>query len=76
MGKFGRKVCCNFNANAICVLLVDGNKLCIFDESTQEQLENSELQFGFCPLLPASERANVLTALKKEGFMKMRSFRS
>ena len=76
MGKYGRKICCNCNTDVKCVLLVDGNKLCVFDETTQEQLEKGELQFGFCPLLPASERANVLAALKQEGFTKMRSFRS
>jgi hypothetical protein len=68
MGKFGRKVCCNFNTNLKCVLLIDGNKLCIFDETSEEQAETGYIQFGMCPLLPKSECKALIDAMKVEGF--------
>jgi hypothetical protein len=68
MGKFGRKVCCIFNGNIRCRLLVDGNKLCVFDETSEEQAETGYIQFGMCPLLPKSERKTVMDAMKAEGF--------
>jgi hypothetical protein len=49
-------------------MLVDGSKLCVFDETTEEQEEIDEFQLGFCPLLPKSERNGVMDAIKREGF--------
>jgi hypothetical protein len=67
MGKFGRKVCCDFHGNVKCILLVDGNKFCIFDETSEEQAETGYIQFGMCPLLPKLEREELIDALKAEG---------
>lgn len=75
MGKLGRKICCNFNKEVKCILLVDGNKLCIFDETTEEQHEKGDVQMGICPLLPKSEREGFLAAMKEEGFTNLRTFR-
>lgn len=68
LGKLGRKICCNFDKNVKCILLIDGNKRCIFEETTEEQYEKGDLQFGFCPMLPESERDGVMAAMKGEGF--------
>jgi hypothetical protein len=75
MGKFGRKVCCDYNGNIKCILLVDGNKLCVFEETSEEQYENGDLQFGICPLLPQLEKESLLASMKKEGFFNIRTFR-
>jgi hypothetical protein len=68
MGKFGRKVCCDFYGNIKCIILVHGNKFCIFDETSEEQAETGYIQFGMCPLLPKSERKTLIDAIKAEGF--------
>ena len=68
MSKFGRKVCCNFNTSVKCFMLVDGNKLCVFDETTEEQEKRGDFQIGMCPLLAKSERDSVMDAMKREGF--------
>jgi hypothetical protein len=76
LGKLGRKICCNFDKNAKCILLVEGNKLCVFDETTEQQFfEDGNIQFGFCPLLPDSERNLLADCLKEEGFTELRCFR-
>lgn len=76
LGKLGRKICCEFKRDVQCILLVDGNKLCVFDETTEEQYtERGELQFGFCPLLPSSERNGLIASLMEEGFSHLRSFK-
>lgn len=75
MGKFGRKICCDFHGDIKCVLLVDGNKFCIFEETSEEQYENGDIQFGICPLLPQSEKEGLLALMKKEGFFNIRTFR-
>lgn len=49
-------------------MLVDGHKLCVFDETTEEQEERGDFQLGMCPLLPESERNGFIDAMKKEGF--------
>ena len=77
MGKLGRKIRCEFNNDIQCFLLVDGYKLCLFDETTEEQFcEKHEVQFWFCPLLPESEKAQFLAFLEEEGFSKVKSIRS
>ena len=68
MSKYGRKVCCNFNASVKCIMIVDGNKLCMFDETTEAQEERGDFQLGICPLLLESERDGFMDAMKKEGF--------
>jgi hypothetical protein len=67
-GKFGRKVCCDFHGNMKCILLVDGNKFCIFDETSEEQAETGYIQFCICSLLPKSERNALIDTMKAEGF--------
>ena len=68
LSKFGRKVCCNFNMKVKCIVLVDGNKLCVFDETTEEQEQMGDIQLGMCPLLPESEHKGFVDAMNKEGF--------
>jgi hypothetical protein len=74
LGKLGRKVCCNFNRNVKCLLLVKGHKSCVFEETTAEQRSRGEVQFGFCVWLPLSEREAVLAEMKKKGFASQRSW--
>ena len=66
MGKLGRKICCNFDKDVKCLHLVGGNKMCFFDETTEEQLEMAEFQLGVCPLLPTAMRDYFLAYMKKE----------
>ncbi len=68
MGKLGRKVCCEFDKNVKCILLIQGHKRCVFEETSEEQRERGERQLGVCGLLPQSEREGFLAAMKKEGF--------
>lgn len=68
MSKYGRKICCNFNTCLKCIMLFEGNKLCVFDETTEEQEEKGDFQLGICSLLPEPEYDDVTDALKKEGF--------
>jgi hypothetical protein len=75
LGKLGRKICCNFNKEVKCILLVDGNKLCIFDENTEEQNEKGDAQLVICPLLPELEREELLAAMKEEGYSNFRTFK-
>jgi hypothetical protein len=71
--KLGRKICCSFNKDAKCILLVKGHKNCVFDETTEKQREKGEQQLGVCALLPQNERENILEQIRKE---KVKSFRS
>ncbi|MCW4024823.1 MAG: hypothetical protein NWF01_07305 [Candidatus Bathyarchaeota archaeon] len=66
MGKFGRKVCCDYNQNIKCILLSKGKKHCIFKETTPTQEQNGQVQLGVCALLPEKEREGLIAALKKE----------
>ncbi|MGE5574663.1 MAG: hypothetical protein ACM3UL_00870 [Ignavibacteria bacterium] len=75
MGKLGRKVCCEFDKNVKCILLIKGRKRCVFDETTKEQHERGERQLGVCALLPQSERESFLLAMKKEGLSNFRSWK-
>jgi len=74
VGKLGRKVCCDFNKDIKCILLANGHKQCVFDETTETQHERGEQQIGVCALLPQVERDNVLAALKKDGASNFRSW--
>jgi hypothetical protein len=56
-------------------LLVDGNKLCVVDETSEEQYDNGDLQFGICPFLPQSQKEALLASMKEEGFFNIRTFR-
>jgi hypothetical protein len=50
-------------------MLVNGKKLCYFDETTEKQFsERHELQFVFCPLFPESEKVEWMASLKAEGW--------
>jgi hypothetical protein len=75
VGKFGRKVCCNYDANVKCILLVKGHKRCIFEETTEKQRERGERQLGVCALLPQKERDGFLAAMKKEGISNFKSWK-
>jgi hypothetical protein len=72
--KLGRKICCDFNKEAKCILLIKGRKRCVFDETSEEQHERGAMQLGLCALLPESEREHVLAALKKEGASNIKSW--
>jgi len=76
LGKFGRKICCNFDNNVKCILLIDGNKRCVLDETTEEQHQNGKAQFSICPLLPDSERNGFLAEMEKKGYHNFRSFKT
>jgi hypothetical protein len=76
LGKFGRKICCNFDNNAKCILLIEGNKRCVFNETTEEQHQNGKIQFSICPLLPESERDGFLAEMEKKGYRNFRSFKT
>jgi hypothetical protein len=66
MGKFGRKVCCDYNQNIKCILLSNDKKHCIFKETTPKQEQEGQVQLGMCALLPEKERQAILEALKEE----------
>jgi hypothetical protein len=52
---------------------ISRKEACFFDETNEEQFcEKHELQFGFCPLFPESEKVEFLASLKKEGFYNFR----
>jgi hypothetical protein len=69
LGKLGRNICCKFKKDVRCISLVNGKKLCFFDETTEEQFyEKHEMQFVFCPLFPESEKVEFMASLKEEGF--------
>ena len=75
MGKLGRKIRCNYNPNVKCILIVKGQKQCVFEETTKKQLEKGEQQLGVCALLPESERNNILTQIKNEEVLNFRSWK-
>jgi len=75
LGKLGRKICCNYDKNIKCILLIKGRKMCIFEETTRQQKERGELQLGACVLLPESERAAFLASMKKEDLSNFRSWK-
>lgn len=75
VGKLGRKICCNYEPNVTCILLVKGHKRCVFEETTQKQQEKGEQQLGVCALLPQAERENILAQIKKEGVSDFRSWK-
>ena len=72
MVKLGRKICCNYDKNVKCILLVNGHKRCIFDENTEKEQDKGELRVGTCALLPQSEVERFVAAMKKEGFTNFR----
>jgi hypothetical protein len=72
VGKLGRKIYCNFNKDIKCILLIQGHKRCIFEETSKEQNERGEKQIGVCALLPQSERDRILAAIKKEDLTNFR----
>jgi hypothetical protein len=75
VGKLGRKVCCNFNQDAKCILLIKGQKRCVFEETSKEQQEKGERQLGVCALLPQPERDNIFAQIKKEKVSNFRSWK-
>jgi hypothetical protein len=75
LGKLGRKICCNFDKNAKCILLVKGHKRCVFDETTEQQKELGEQQIGFCALLPKPQRDYILAEIKKQATSNHRSWK-
>lgn len=75
LGKLGRKICCKFKKDARCISIVNGKKLCYFDETTEEQFyERHEMQFVFCPLFPEAEKIEFMASMKEEGFTNIRRF--
>jgi hypothetical protein len=75
MPKLGRKICCDFNKDIKCILLIKGHKSCVFEETTKKQHETGERQLGVCALLPQAERDRIFKALKKEVFSNVRSWK-
>jgi hypothetical protein len=75
VAKLGRKICCNFNKETKCILLLKGNKQCVFDETTEQQQERGEQQIGFCALLPQTARDNILAQIKKQQASNFRSWK-
>jgi hypothetical protein len=75
MSKLGRKICCNFNKDVKCILLIKGHKRCVFEETSKEQHERGEQQLGVCALLPESERDEILAVIKKETLQNFRSWK-
>ena len=75
LGKLGRKICCDFNKDVKCILLVKGHKGCVFEETTSEQQEKGEKQLGVCALLPQTERELFLAEMKKAGFSNIKSWK-
>jgi hypothetical protein len=75
VGKLGRKICCDFNKDVKCILLIKGHKRCVFEETTEKQHEKGEQQLGVCVLLPQNERDEVLAAIKKEEISNLRSWK-
>jgi hypothetical protein len=55
LAKYGRKVCCAFNNEVKCLFLVDGNKLCVQDETTEAQYDEDA-------------REDFLASLRAEGY--------
>ena len=76
MGKLGRKICCNYDPNVKCLLLVKGQKQCVFEETTEKQQEEGVQQLGVCALLPESERENILAQIKNEKVSNFRSWKN
>jgi hypothetical protein len=76
LGRLGRKVSCNYNKDIKCLLLFNGKKRCIFEETTDKQGENGRVQVGVCALLPQSERERFLAAMKKEGYHNPKSWKT
>ena len=75
VGNLGRKICCNFDKNVKCILLIKGHKRCVFEETSEKQHGRGELQLGVCALLPQSEREEFLTAMKKKMLSNFRSWK-
>jgi hypothetical protein len=75
LGKLGRKICCTFDKDVKCILLVKGRKRCVFEETSEEQKKRGEQQLGVCALLPQSERDHILAQIKKEGFSNFRTWK-
>lgn len=74
--KLGRKVCCLYRKDVRCIGLLNGEHMCVVDESTEEQFcEKREMQFGFCPLLPEVNRVGFMDVLNKLGFSNVRRWR-
>ena len=76
VGKLGRKVSCVYNKDVKCIVLVNGKKRCIFEETTDEQRENGKVQVGVCALLPQSERERFIVAMEKEGYKNPKSWQT
>lgn len=73
--KLGRKICCNYKKDVRCLMLVGGEKLCVLDETEEEQFnENHQFHFVFCPLLPEVERVECLASFKSLGFSIVKSY--
>jgi hypothetical protein len=75
MPKLGRKICCGFNKDVKCILLVKGYRHCVFEETTEKQREKGEQQLGVCALLPQNEREKILEQIKKEKVLSFRSWK-
>jgi hypothetical protein len=75
LAKLGRKICCEFNKETKCILLVNGKKLCVFDETEHEQHDRGSFQLGVCPILPESEKEALMEAIKEEGYAVSKSWK-
>jgi hypothetical protein len=64
-----------FNKEEKCLFLINGEKLCVQDETTEKQDEHGDMQVKFCPLLPEFAREDFLASLKEDGYTNFRRFK-
>lgn len=69
MSKLSHKICCSFNKDVKCILLVKRHNQCVFEETTEKQQERGEQQLGACALLPESEREAFWRRSERKGFL-------
>jgi hypothetical protein len=70
IGKFGRKLCCNFNEGKWCIRLVDGGRHCILGENDGYRgsvlkvvtTEVGNVDVYFCSLFPVPKIVEVMNA--------------
>jgi hypothetical protein len=66
--KRNRDIFCKFKTAVRCIGLLNGKRICVVDESSKAKFNAShELQFGFCPLFPESEKVEFMASMKKLG---------
>ena len=72
MGKFGRKLCCNFNEDKRCIRLVDGGRHCVLVENDGYRgsvlkvvtTELGDVDVYFYSLFPVPKIVEVMNAFR------------